>query len=161
MENITKVSEDLLVEVLNTLPESHPMYDLIDAELDRRADEYTKVQASRQEAEIKRLQLTHFIETSISELFHGMKEGRKMVVLVSKLGQAYMDDYEICQDTFKVTSLVAKYSNYDVPSAWQFKSIEDANAKKVQLIYYRVYNEYMRNPTIESLQYLEKVLFGR
>lgn len=158
-QNVTKLSDDALYMVLDRVPETDPSYILADAELDRRLSVESKALAKRQQAQLESLKLTHAIQSEIQSIFEGCR-GTKTLFLIENLGQEFIDDYTICETTFTVGSLVSQYSNFDVPSSWTFDNIVQARRKKAQLIYYRIYDKFMRDPTSDNLELLKRLLGG-
>lgn len=158
IDNITKVSEDLLVEVINTLPETHPLYDLIEAELERRGDLFIQSVRAKQEKELNRLKKTFELRNKIHEEFGGFN-GRKTLLLIGLLGEPYMDRYTICEETFLVVSHANPHHIFGKKKdKWQCESLEKANAKKAILIYYTIYNHHIRHASFEELELLYKKL---
>jgi hypothetical protein len=157
-ENVTKLSEDALYAVLDSLPETHPIYHLVDSEIDRRLYIEKENLKLRQQRQMEQMAQFHKLQSEISEIFEGFK-GKKTLLLIEKLGQDFIDDYTICEQTFVVTSLVA-HKSYDqnATSQWKFDTIEKARAKKATLIYYRIYDRFMRQPTKENLELLKSLL---
>ena len=101
--------------------------------------------------------MTQQIESEIHNIFQNFK-GKKTLLLIQAVGQEFMDDYIVCEETFTVTSLVAQYSNFNVPGSWECENYDAAMAKKAKLIYYRIYEKFMRNATPENLAALHKAL---
>lgn len=159
VDNITKLSEDALYLALDQFKESDPMYSLIDAELDRRAELRDRALAKKHRDQLESLKLTQAIQSEISSIFAGYK-GKKTLFLIENLGQEFIDNYTICEITFTVTSLVAQNSYSEVPSSWEFDTIEKARAKKAKLIYDRIYDKFMRDATLDNLELLKRLLGG-
>jgi len=152
-ENVTKLSEDALYIVLDSLKESDPIYSLIEAELDRRIHIQNQSMFKSQQLKIESMALIEAIQEEIHKIFQGFK-GKKTLLLIEKLGQEYIDDYTIDEVTFTVYSKVARP---DQNCSWSFDSMEKANAKKAMLIYYRIYEKFMRDATVSSIELLQKL----
>ncbi len=157
ISNVTRLSEDALYNALEGLPESHPDSVLINAEIDRRIESAQRLVQKQHQMQLESIRLTHAIQDEIQAIFAGYK-GKKTLILIESLGQEFIEDYTICDKSFTVVSLVAHRSNYDVPSKWEFDTIEKAISKKAQLIYYRIYEKFMRDATQDNLEILQKVL---
>lgn len=157
--NVTKLSEDALYTVLDRVKETDPMYLLIDAELERRAALEAKALDRRHQSQIESLKLTHAIESEIQTIFEGYR-GFKTLILIQNLGQEFIQDYTICENTFTVKSLVSHLTTFNVPSSWTFDTIVQARAKVAHLIYDRIYNKFMREPTLDNLELLKRLLGG-
>ncbi len=156
-ENVTKFHEDSLYIQLADLKESDPMYALIEAELDRRAHLHTEALAKRAKAQLDSLQLTQAIQAEIHALFEGYK-GKKTLILIEHLGQEFIEDYNVCEVTFTVTSKVAQNFSLNSNSTWTFDTIVQARGKVANLIYDRIYNKFMRDATQDNLELLKRVL---
>jgi len=152
-ENVTKLSEDALYIVLDSLKESDPVYSLIEAELDRRIHAQNQSLFKSQQLKIESMALIEAIQEEIHRIFQGFK-GKKTLLLIEKLGQEYIDDYTIDEVTFTVYSKVARP---DQNSSWSFDSMEKANSKRAMLIYYRIYEKFMRDATVSSVELLQKL----
>jgi hypothetical protein len=75
------------------------------------------------------------------------KEG-KMVELVESYGAELEADYVILEN-FTVLSGCFNPRNPNAQNVWECRSIEEALAKKFQLIYWRLYNRYVRNSEVQ------------
>lgn len=157
IQNITKLSEDALYLQLEDLKSDDDMAILIEAELDRRAAALELTLVKKQQEQIRNLQVYHQIQSEMKDLFDGYR-GKKTMLLVERLGGEFFDDYIIDEVSFTVRSLVAHNSGFDVPSTWECEDLKQANSKKAKLIYYRVYDKFMRFATAENLTLLHKVL---
>lgn len=155
--NVTKLSEDVLLEVFEQLPESNPTYILIDSELNRRADLYNRNEKLKIEQQIQTLVELQTLKSNIHLVLHGFK-GERTKYLIEKLGQEYVDDYAVCPITFKVTSDVAY--KVDHCGTWEHTSVKEAHSKLASLLYDRIYNRYIRDVTSQNLTFLNKVLCG-
>jgi hypothetical protein len=156
IQNITKLSEDALYIQLDVLNEADDTAILIEAELDRRSSQLELTLVKKQQEQIRNLQIYHQIQSEIRSLFDKYR-GKKTMFLVESLGQEFFDDYTV-DESFTVRSLVAHNTTFDVPQTWECEDLQQANAKKIKLIYYRVYNKFMRFATQENLDLLYKVL---
>lgn len=156
VENVTKLHEDSLYLALDKAYENKDLglQDLIEAELDRRADAHTKMVALRQERERQALQTLHTLENEIQAIFEGFK-GKKTLFLIEKLGQQFIDDYTIDEVTLTVFSKVARENQN---CSWQCVTLERCRAKVAGLIYDRIYDHYMRDPSAQSVSFLRKTL---
>lgn len=156
--NVSRISEDVLFNVLNNLDESDPQFKIIDAELNRRA-ELSRTQALKtKELKMRHLVLVQSISNEIHVIFEGFN-GPKTLMLIEKLGQDFIDNYTIDPETFTVHSHVACLSyNGEVNNRWEFETMEEANRKKAKLIYDRIYDRYMRDATVDNLEYLRRTL---
>jgi len=156
--NILKLSDDALLIQLNRAYDSdnEDLILLIEAELERRDDLYAKNEIARKQNELKRIENLKLLQEQMHDLISNFK-GTKTHILVAKLGSEFEADYYICEDTFTVKSN-ADHPPFVQNTTWGHESLEEAKAKVVQLIYYRIYNHYMRNCTSDSLEFLKKVL---
>jgi len=73
-----------------------------------------------------------------------LHESGRMVELVETYGQEFEANYTIT-DSFMVLSGCFNPRNPNQTNGWQFTNLEDALKKKFLLIYYRVYDHYVRN----------------
>lgn len=71
------------------------------------------------------------------------REGR-MVELVETYGGEFAESYVILEN-FTVMSGCVNPRNPNETNVWHFTCLEDALAKKFKLIYWRVYDHYVRN----------------
>lgn len=156
--NVTKLSEDALLIQMADMKESDPMYGLIESELDRRADLLIKAEKARLSSKIESLNLTMQIQFEIAAFFDGFR-GKKTLMLIENFGQEFIEDYVLDEETFTVYSKVS-CENFNNQSSWELDSIREARGKMAQLIYYRIYNKFMRTPTQENLEILKRVLGG-
>ncbi len=121
-ENVMKLSEDSLYLALAVLKEGSDTYLLVDAELDRRAKVQTDNLKKRQDTQVESLKLTQAIQSEIAAIFEGFK-GVRTLFLIENLGQEFIDDYTIDDETFTVYSKVS-HEIYHNPTSWEFDSIE-------------------------------------
>jgi hypothetical protein len=78
----------------------------------------------------------------IQHVLELVEEGR-MVELVETYGGEFQDDYTIT-DSFMVISGCFNPRNPNGQNCWQCDDLASALQKKFQLIYYRVYDHYVR-----------------
>jgi hypothetical protein len=160
--NVTKVAEEILEQSLDYLYHHDTrsnLIPLIEAELDRR-DRILEDQKQKQKvykSELNRLIELHEISHQIDYLLKKHRKG-KMDLLISRLGMDYADDYVIDEVSNTVHSLVSHMSSFDVPSQWEHENYEQAVLKVRVLIYYRIYNRYMRDATKENLDYIKRMI---
>ena len=107
-----------------------------EAEADRLANGLTLIQqkqAARTQEELNKI-------ADISALF----QAKDVNTLVSKYGHEFIDDYEILVEgsDHVVYSSVSRESQ---SNRWICKDEEEAISKRNQLLYYRVYDHYMRD----------------
>lgn len=157
-DNVTKLSEDALYLALNDLKETDDLFVLIDSELDRRAELYNTQLKKKQEDQLNSLKLSQAIQAEIQAMFLGFK-GQKTLMLIEHFGQEFIDDYTIDEITFTVYSKVS-HELFNNPTSWEFDTIEKARCKMAKLIYNRVYDKFMREPTPQNLELLKRVLGG-
>lgn len=153
--NVTKLSEDYLYEAIEDLAETHPDYHLIDSELTRRGallvESLVKLNNQKLEAEATLLR----VKAELDDIFNNFKSGPKRSILIEKLGSEFMDNYEVCLETFTVVSLVA---NPNQKSVHEFTNADDTMDKFTKLVYYRIYDKYMREPSTTSLTLIKTAL---
>lgn len=136
---------------------SQARIDWLDRELNRTdisdelADLYNKeanmLQAQINEAKaqaVKRAQT--ILEQNIARISELIKAGR-MVAVVEEFGSEFVDNYTITE-SFMVMSSCFNPRNPNAANCWQFTCLEDAQQKKFQLIYWRVYDRYFRNKDV-------------
>lgn len=157
-ENVTRFSEDGLCLALADMDQNDPMYDIVEAELVRRDDIKLQLLKEQNERRIESLKLTNAIQEEIAHLFLGIKAA-KTLVLIEHLGQEFIDDYVIDEATFTVYSKV-KHSIFNNPDSWQYDNITQARSKMAKLIYYRIYDKFMRDASADNLELLKRVLGG-
>lgn len=155
-ENVTKLSEDTLFLVMNELSEKDPTYILIDAELDRRIHLREEKLKAAHNREMESLRATQLVREQIQSIFAGIK-GKKTLVLIQNLGQDFVDDYVIDETTFTVFSKV-RHPIFDRPSSWECETMDQARTKVARLIYYRIYERFMRDPSETNLQLVRRIL---
>lgn len=85
-------------------------------------------------------------DKKIAHITQLAKEGR-MVELVETYGSEFEANY-IITENFTVMSGCFNPRNPNAANVWEFNCIEDALAKKFQLIYYRVYDRYVRDEEV-------------
>lgn len=156
--NVTRLSEDHLYLALAEEKDGSNLFVLIEAELDRRAELHTQALKKKQVSQIESLKLTQEIQSEIQEIFKGYR-GIKTLFLIENLGQEFIEDYTIDEETFTVYSKVS-HEVFNNPSSWELDSIERARAKVARLIYYRIYEKFMRDATPNNLELLKRVLGG-
>lgn len=83
------------------------------------------------------------LQSRINHIAELAREGR-MVELVETYGSEFEESYVILEN-FTVLSGCVNTRNPNGTNCWEFGCIEDALAKKFQLIYWRVYDHYVRN----------------
>lgn len=83
------------------------------------------------------------IDRKIEHITKLANEGR-MVELVETYGGEFEDNY-IITENFAVMSGYFNPRNPNAQNCWEFTCLEDALAKKFKLIYWRVYDRYVRN----------------
>lgn len=156
MSNVTKMSEDALYIALGSLRESDAMYAVIDSELDRRLIMEQRSLKLRQELQLQKLRTTQDVQTEMAKIFSGFK-GVKTLLLIERVGADLMDDYVVDEVTFTIYSKCEK-AFPDNSSSWECETLEQANRKVARLLYYRIYNKFMREATVDSLAFLRKAL---
>ena len=134
--------------------------DLIEAELDRRdylKNVTNKSLFERKEDQIKTNLINQtLIEYEIQALLKSFKL-TKTQFLVEKLGHEFSDDYSIDHSNFTVYSIHINRDTNDL-GTWFFCSSADCEAKVRELIYYRIYDRYMRDASESTLQALQRAL---
>ena len=83
------------------------------------------------------------MQAKITHITSLVNEGR-MVELVETYGVEFECDYSILEN-FTVISYCFNSRNPNGTNCWEHTSLKDALAKKFQLIYWRVYDRYIRN----------------
>lgn len=156
MQNVTKMSEDGLYLALADMAETNPMYLVIEAELDRRASLIVSQLEAKQKYQAESLKLTQQVQSEIQQIFSGFR-GKKTLMLIENFGQEFIDDYIIDENTHTVYSKIS-YELFNNPVSWECDSSEQAHCKLAKLLYDRVYDKMMRNPTRDSVDLLKKVL---
>lgn len=156
--NVTRMSEDALFLALADLSDSDPMTTVIEAELDRRTDLEQSNLKRRQALQLESLKLTQAIQSEIQEIFAGFK-GKKTLVLIENLGQEFIEEYYVDETTLTVYSK-AQQVFPNQPSTWECETMDMARGKMAKLIYYRIYDKFMRDATRDNLQLLKRVLGG-
>lgn len=122
--------DDLTDDEFNSYNEElNAMQDVINASSDRqRQERLAKEQAKREElAKIQQM----FDEGKVNEL-------------VEEYGQQFIGDYTITEK-YEVLSFAFNERNPDQQKVWQCGSHEAAVKKLNTLLYYRVYDHYVRN----------------
>jgi hypothetical protein len=161
-DNVTRLSEDSLYIALDELHESDGLYVLIEAELDRRIEMQERLLARRHEAQLESLKLTQAIQAELQVIFEGFKGTQYLSMLIENFGQEFIEDYTIDEETLTVFSKVT-HGVFTNPTSWECDTIEKARRKMSRLIYYRIYNKFMRDATPDNLELLKTVLgkFGQ
>jgi hypothetical protein len=94
------------------------------------------------ESELQVLKMTQrIIELDTAMCLH--RDG-KMVELVETFGSQFADDYVIT-DNFQVRSYAKNPHNQNMTNMWQFADHRACRNKVFQLVYWRVYEAYIRN----------------
>jgi hypothetical protein len=155
VQNITRLSEDFLYKAIEDLPETHPDYHLIDAELTRRGALLVQSLVTLRESQLEAERTLLRVKNEIEEIFKNYKSGRRRTILIEKLGSEFVNDYEVCLETFTVVSLVARPDQQDVHS---FTNVRDTMNKFTQLVYYRIYDKFMREPSSTNLTLVRTAL---
>lgn len=158
INNVTRMSEDALYIKLESLTPSDPLYTVIDAELERRASIAEENLRKRHKMQLESLKLTQAIQEELQIIFNGFR-GKKTMILIENFGQEFIEDYYIDEQTCTVYSKVS-HEIFNNPSSWEFDTIEKARCKMAKLIYYRIYDKFMRNATVDNLELLNRVLGG-
>lgn len=156
-ENLTKISETTLVNILNTLDNTCPTAVMIEHELDRRADiiDQAKVRLEmRRESDAKKLAE---LKSEVSAMFVNLKQGR-MARLIEMFGDDFAKDYSYDSETFIIVSHVAHKGPDFKTDNWEHETEHDAMVHLKTLIYDRIYDRHMRNATIDSLSVLKLLL---
>lgn len=157
-QNVTKLSETVLVATLNQLQEDSGIHLLIEAELERRAtiaDVSKRVKLEKQQKEA--LELSE-LKSEISALFETLYNGKKQA-LIEKLGDQFAGNYEFNETNFSIQFNLHNI-NPNSPNYWQFENKERALTHLRNLIYYRIYDHYMRLPTQDTVVLLLSILKG-
>jgi hypothetical protein len=150
--NVTKIHEDVLLNIINTLHEGSDLYILIDSELERRAAlvAATKLNVISQNRKLIEL------KAEIQGLLETLKIG-KMSLLVTKLGSEFEDDYELNFTNFSIKSNAQSF-NPNVNNYWEYENTDRMMIHFRNLIYYRIYDHYMRYPSEDAVTTLAKLL---
>ena len=156
--NVTKMGEDGLYLALADLTEKDEMYPIIEAELDRRAQAESLRLDRQAKSKMESLKLTTQIQSEIKAMFDGFK-GAKTLLLIEHFGQEFIEDYTLDEETCTIYSKVS-HEIFNNPDSWELDTIEQARRKLAKLIYNRVYDKFMRNPTNDNLELLKRVIGG-
>lgn len=156
--NVTKFSENALLLALDEAGEGSDLSILIEAELERRSHIEEDLLRRRHASQIESLKLTQSIQLEMENIFSKMK-GTKTLFLIENLGQEFIENYTVDEETFTVYSKVS-HSTFNNPSTWEFDSMEKAQRKMAQLIYYRIYDKFMRDATTDNLELLKRITSG-
>jgi hypothetical protein len=154
--NVTRFSEDGLYLALDSLKASDEMHPIIEAELDRRIEMEQEALRRRHNAQLESMKLTQAIQAELQEIFAGFK-GKKTLMLIENFGQEFIEDYIVDEVSCTVYSKVT-HEVFNNPASWEFDTVEQARCKLAKLVYYRVYDKFMRNATTENLLVLKRVL---
>lgn len=156
IENVTRISEDGLYIALEALKQDDPMAHLIEAELDRRIVLQEAALKKKHNEQLQSMMITQALREEIQTFFLGFK-GHKTLLLIENFGQEFMEDYVVDEETFTVYSKVS-HETFSNPSSWEFDTLEQARKKVAKLVYYRIYDKFMRDATSENLELLKRVL---
>jgi hypothetical protein len=122
---------------LDTMELTHEQFKAYNDEANEIQAEINAIKAQR-EADRQTLE-----DKKIQHITQLAAEGR-MVELVETYGGEFEANY-IITENFTVMSSCFNPRNPNGQNVWEFTCIEDALAKKFQLIYYRVYDRYVRD----------------
>ena len=118
--------------------------DLSDEEFDLYNKEINDLQSKiNQEKNRQKQERESARQLQISKLQDLIKEG-KMQQVVDDFGKDYIDDYKITGDN-DVLSFANNYHNPDQQKVWQCGTHEAAVKKIHMLVYWRIYNDFMRD----------------
>lgn len=156
IDNVTRMSEDGLYLALDNLKQEDPIAHLIEAELDRRILLKEAALKKKHNEQLQSMMVTQALREEIQTFFFGFK-GEKTLILIENFGQEFMEDYTIDEETFTVYSKVS-HEVFNNPSSWEFDTLEQARKKMAKLVYYRIYDKFMRDATTENLELLKRVL---
>lgn len=153
---VMKLSEDVLYGMLDQLyddgKEDSEEYRIVDAELDKRAQQMNDAKERKKELERQEQEHREELKKKFEEISE--KNGKRctMKAMVLEFGEEYRDDYYIDPDN-TVRSLCNSSSfKLEQIDRWECEDVHEAAKKVDQLIYYRVYNDYFRDgPTEEIL----------
>lgn len=156
--NITKISEEALILAYNSLKDpGSDMGILIESEFTRRDRVYEEARERAHKEKINKLISMHQIESEIEQLFQTYRNGR-MTFLITKLGGQFEGDYVLDEQNNTITSLVADRCSFSVNSKWTYETWEEVVHQFRLLLYYRIYDHYVRNASQDSLDELKRSL---
>ena len=147
-DNITKLSEDALHQCLDELYDEGMIksseYKLVDSELNRRSSIIIASNRRKKEAELAKQKE---LEKRIAE-YESLRElsGERvtMKATVEEFGSEFESDYRI-DDKFCLYSACFNCRNPNQQNLWQHNSLKEAIDHKFLLVYYRIYERYVRN----------------
>ncbi len=154
-QNVRRIAESVLYQVLDRVSETSEVGQIISQELERRFDREQVQLRDQQIREHLALVEKQRIEQEMALLFKKYK-GTKTKFLVDALGEEFVLDYELDTETFIVYSYAKHY--FDQQSQWDHATLAEATHHIHLLIYYRIYDKFMRNATNDYLALLTKAL---
>lgn len=152
--NISKIYEDTLYNKLDELDEQNleksEEYRFIEAEIDRRVAIYIKNKETEDRAKQQTKEKQDALLAEFVELQKTNTKNVVMKAMVAEFGDDFRDDY-ILDANYTINSLCKAAEYFDVTNTWEHESLEDANAKLNQLIYWRIYDNYFRNGPTQNV----------
>lgn len=155
------MSIDQLVELEGQVFDSHgensDEYKLVAKILDAKETKYieAKERADKEAAE-KKAKMEQF-RIEIKQKLEGSSI-RKMDAVYQAFGDQYINDYVVDEQQFIIKSLVARENQNDM---WHLDDIDSLNRKLKNLIYDRVYDNYIRRGSYGMLQHFYEEVFYR
>lgn len=161
VENIKRFSEDYLNARLDFLAdcglEFSPEFRLIDAHLDSLSEQMVAEEANRLAKEQADREA---FARQLEELNN--KRGKRVVMsaMVAEFGSEFYGNYSILteDDIWVVKSSCTNPRNSQLKDTWSFNSHVDATQKIETLVYYRVYDNYFREPDLNNIRRLKAAI---
>jgi len=152
LENLAKISEDKLIQLMEDNENNEELVSIIDRELDNRAAILSTQQEAIKTAKIEKELLRQQLLKEYEHIKQTNGEKVTMKAMVIEFGDIFVDNYHI-DNAHNVHSNCSSINNGD--SCWSCGDLDEAQKKVNQLIYYRVYDVFFRNgPTNETLDRL-------
>jgi hypothetical protein len=152
--NISKMAEDYLYDALDQFQEDIVTVALIEMELNLRAKVRSASLERAKVNEIHKMMQEQAIQEEL-KVFFAQFPGSVMPKLVNLLEPDFINDYEICEETFVVVSKVALEGQNNIHEC---DSLKSARSKAVELAYKRVWDKYVYRGDLSTLEYLKQKL---
>lgn len=145
VQNASKYTDEVLMQVQDLLSPDDPLNHVIESIFDQRGEFERKKQAKKRQNEIDSILLTQAMQAELERIL-GSSRGNVMNLLIENFGQEFIDDYTLEEESFTV------FTHVSDSGPWGFGTIEEAQGKLKELLYWRTYEKVLRNVDEESLE---------
>lgn len=157
----TKLSDEKLCAVLDELYDQGKTntreYALIEREIAHRDAVHEADMNKKKLIEKEKAEQLQALRDSFAQIEVTYSKGIISRAMKEEFGEEFIQDYEIT-DAFVVISHCKNPHNKNLNNVWECGSFDEAQKKLLQLLYYRVYDRYFREPSEESIVRLEAAI---